>query len=53
MRSTLATGFISLFILFGAASLLAGCNTTAGAGKDISATGHAITNTANENKPTP
>jgi len=52
MRSTLATAFVGLFILF-SASLLAGCNTTAGAGKDISATGHAITKTANENKPTP
>ncbi len=30
---------------------LAACNTTAGAGKDISATGHAITNSADENKP--
>jgi predicted small secreted protein len=53
MRSTLATAVVGLFILFGAASLLAGCNTTAGAGKDISATGHAITNEANENKPAP
>jgi predicted small secreted protein len=53
MRSTLATAFVGLFILFSAASLLTGCNTTAGAGKDISATGHAITKTANENKPTP
>jgi len=53
MRSTLATAVVGLFILFGAASLLAGCNTTAGAGKDISATGHAITNEANENKPSP
>ena len=30
---------------------LAACNTTAGAGKDISATGHAITNTADDSKP--
>jgi predicted small secreted protein len=50
MRSTLATVFIGLFMLFGAATLLAGCNTTAGAGKDISATGHAITREANEHK---
>jgi predicted small secreted protein len=50
MRPTLATTFVALFILFSAASLLAGCNTTAGAGKDISATGHAITREADENK---
>jgi len=53
MRSIIATAIVALFILFSAASLLAGCNTTAGAGKDISATGHAITKTANENKSTP
>ena len=50
MRSTLATAFVALFVLFSAASLLSGCNTTAGAGKDISATGHEITDEANENK---
>ncbi len=50
MRPTLTTAFVGLFILFSAASLLAGCNTTAGAGKDISATGHAITHEADENK---
>ena len=38
-------------LLIGSAGLLAGCNTTAGAGKDISATGHAITRSANEAKP--
>ena len=51
MRSSITNAFLGLFILFGAASLLSGCNTTAGAGKDISATGHAITREANENKP--
>ena len=50
MHPTITTVFVGLFILFSAASLLAGCNTTAGAGKDISATGHAITNEADENK---
>jgi predicted small secreted protein len=49
MRKNLATILISLFVLAGAASLLSACNTTAGAGKDISATGHAITRSANEN----
>jgi len=51
MRSSLASAFVGLFILLGAASFLSGCNTTAGAGKDISATGHAITREADENKP--
>ena len=35
-----------------AASLLtAACNTVAGAGKDVTATGHAVTDTANDAKP--
>jgi predicted small secreted protein len=51
MHRTLVVTFVGLFILFSAASLLAGCNTTAGAGKDISATGRAITHEADENKP--
>jgi predicted small secreted protein len=37
-------------LLIGSAGLLAGCNTTAGAGKDLSATGRAITHEADENK---
>ncbi len=49
MRKNLATILISLFVLAGAASLLSACNTTSGAGKDISATGHAITKSADEN----
>ncbi len=50
MRRELATTFVGLFLLFSAGSLLAGCNTTAGAGKDISATGDAVTRSAEENK---
>ncbi len=42
---------LSMLILIGAASLLAGCNTTAGAGKDISNTGKAIHDSAEKNKP--
>jgi predicted small secreted protein len=49
MRKNLAMVLVSLLVLAGAASLLSACNTTAGAGKDISATGHAITRGANEN----
>ena len=32
------------------ASLLSACNTIAGAGKDTSAAGHAVTNTADQTK---
>ena len=49
MRKNLAMVLVSLLVLAGAASLLSACNTTAGAGKDISATGHAIARGANEN----
>ncbi|HEX4183468.1 MAG TPA: entericidin A/B family lipoprotein [Caulobacteraceae bacterium] len=33
-----------------AALLIAGCNTIAGVGKDVSAAGHAVTNTADSAK---
>jgi predicted small secreted protein len=41
-----------LIVLLAAAAALstAACNTIAGAGKDVSATGHAVTNTANDAK---
>lgn len=43
---------IVTFAMFIAMSpLLAACNTTAGAGQDLSATGHAITNGAEKLKP--
>ncbi len=34
----------------GAALLVSACNTVAGAGKDVSAAGHAVTQTANDAK---
>ena len=41
-----------LILLVAAASLsVAACNTIAGAGKDTSAVGHAVTNTADDAKP--
>jgi predicted small secreted protein len=49
MRKNLAIVLVSLLLLSGAATLLSACNTTAGAGKDISSTGNAITRSANEN----
>lgn len=51
MNKSLAAAFLTLFILTGAASLLSACNTTAGVGKDVSAAGHALNNSAEENKP--
>jgi len=50
MRRNLATA-LALLVLLGAAPLLGACHTTAGAGKDISATGHAITGSAEKNTP--
>ncbi len=37
--------------LLALAPVLSACNTTAGAGQDLSATGRAITNTADKAKP--
>ncbi len=51
MRRHLAMTFLSLFLLSGAAALLSACNTTAGAGEDISAAGRGVTNSAERLKP--
>lgn len=40
---------IALLLIAGTAAL-AGCNTMAGAGQDISKSGHALTNSAEEHK---
>ncbi len=50
MRSSLAKLFLALFLLTSAGAMLSACNTTAGAGQDLSNAGHAITNSAEENK---
>ena len=42
---------LALLVLIGAAPLLGACHTTAGAGEDISATGQAITHSADKNTP--
>lgn len=42
---------LTLIALFAAAPLLGACHTTAGAGQDISATGHVLTNSAQKNTP--
>ena len=43
------TRLIALLLIAGTAAL-AGCNTMSGAGQDISNGGHAITNSAEQNK---
>jgi len=50
MRKNLATILITLLVLSGGTALLSGCNTTSGAGKDLSSAGRAITETAEEAK---
>jgi predicted small secreted protein len=50
MRMTFSTA-AAILILIGAIPLLGACHTTAGAGEDISATGHAITHSADKNTP--
>lgn len=40
----------ALLLTFSIAGLVAGCNTTAGVGRDISSTGHAITHEAEESR---
>jgi predicted small secreted protein len=42
---------LTLLMLSAAMPLLAACHTTAGAGEDLSATGHAITNDAQKHTP--
>ena len=41
---------LNLVVLSGAATLLSACNTTAGVGQDVSAAGHAVTNSAEKAK---
>jgi predicted small secreted protein len=50
MRKTISIA-LTLLTLVAAAPLLGACHTTAGAGQDISATGHAITHSADKNTP--
>jgi predicted small secreted protein len=50
MSKTLSLA-LAFALLLGAMPLLGACNTTAGAGEDISATGHAVTSTADKLTP--
>ena len=49
-RRSAMTILLGLFLLAGAAIALSGCNTTAGVGQDVSATGQAVTNAAEKVK---
>ncbi len=42
---------LTLLALIGAAPLLSACHTTAGVGQDLSAGGHAVTNSAEKHTP--
>jgi predicted small secreted protein len=51
MRKSLIMVLLTLLMLSGATALLSACNTTAGVGQDISATGNALTRGAEQSKP--
>ena len=50
MHRIIDTVVINLVLLTSTVALLSACNTTAGVGQDVSATGHAVTNTADKVK---
>ena len=50
-RKALVCISLALLVLIGTMPLLGACHTTAGAGEDLSATGHAITHSADKNTP--
>lgn len=50
MRKHLTISFTGLVILFGATAFLSACHTVDGAGKDVTAAGHEISEEAKEHK---
>jgi predicted small secreted protein len=50
LRRGAAQAILAVLLLVGASALLSACNTTAGVGQDVSATGHAVTTTADKAK---
>jgi len=50
MRRGYVKAMVAVLILASAGAALSACNTTAGAGRDMSAAGNAITNSAEKNK---
>jgi entericidin B len=50
MRKSFASALLIIFVLAGAAATLGACNTTRGFGEDLSAAGHALSNSAEKTK---
>jgi predicted small secreted protein len=50
MRKSFASALLVIFVLAGAAATLGACNTTRGFGEDMSAAGHALSNSAEKTK---
>jgi entericidin B len=50
MRKGLASALLAIFVLAGAVTVLGACNTTRGFGEDMSAAGHALSNSAEKTK---
>jgi predicted small secreted protein len=50
LRRGAVQAILAASLLVGASALLSACNTTAGVGQDVSATGHAVTTTADKAK---
>ncbi len=50
MHKTSIQTIIGFLAVFAAVATLSACNTTAGAGKDVSAVGHAVTHEADKDK---
>jgi entericidin B len=50
LRRRAATMLLTLLVLGAVGTTVSACNTTAGAGQDLSATGHAVTNSAQKVK---
>lgn len=50
LRANVAGTILSVLVLVGAAVALSACNTTTGVGQDVSAAGHAVTNSADKVK---
>ncbi|MGA9017202.1 MAG: entericidin A/B family lipoprotein [Acetobacteraceae bacterium] len=49
-RWNLLSALLAMLVLSGSVITLGGCNTTAGLGQDVSATGKAVTNSADKVK---
>lgn len=50
IHTGIAASVLSALVFAGALTMLSACNTTAGVGQDVSAAGHAVTNSAEKVK---